>query len=195
MKGNPRIQLIPVIELVPSVLNTLKRSCSESLDIKPIRRLSWLFRIDSLPDEALSVYLEELIRHTAEDFDSVEEVLNDPIEYAPLFAGGYLFVVDDEIKSEPICCCGLENIIDWKNSETLTIGHEEDDFVYIQKKDHQVEISIKEEVFIVDEVAFKNMINATEVEVDHFINRSGDVLNSLFGILNGSSIARAMIYK
>jgi len=59
-----------------------------------------------------------------------------------------LFEVNKVIKSEPGCCCGLENILEWKGSETVLTGHGEDDFVQIIKENSQVKITIRKENFI-----------------------------------------------
>ncbi len=217
MKQNQEIKLIPVLELQPANYSKVERespkkttlevpqewmnynqSCyndSGLKNIKPIEKLSWLFKIESLSDDELKIILKNLIDGVAENFDSIKEILNDPIEYAPLIPGGYLFVVDNEIKSEPSCCCGLEDILEWKDSETVITGHADDDFVYILKENSQVNISIKKENFILSEKSYNEIVNAAEIEIEKFIDKSGELINELLKIENGKSFAKAMIYK
>jgi len=217
MKTNQDISLRPVIELQPSCFGKTKReqpkkreaeapkewlaynkSCYKDagLDsIKPIQPLSWLFRIAPLSDDELKIILKDLIDCTVEDFESIDEILSDPIEYAPLIPGGYLLVVDNVVKSEPGCCCGLEDILDWKDSATVITGHGEDDFVYINKENAQVNITIRKENFILSEKKYNKIVKEAEIEIDNFIERSGKLLNELLKIENGKSFAKAMIYK
>jgi len=217
MKPNQDIKLIPVLELQPAAYSKVERESPEKSylevpqewinynqscyndsglkNIKPIKKLSWLFTIDALSNQELKIILKELIDDTTENFDSINEVLNDPIEYAPLIPGGYLFIVDNEIKSEPGCCCGLEDISEWKDSETVITGHGEDDFVYIHKENSQVNISIRTENFILSEKDYNKIVNAAEIEIERFINKSGELINELFKIEHGKSFAKAMIYK
>ena len=217
MKKNQDIKLIPVLELQPSAFRKIERESPKKSyleapqewinynqkcyndsglkNIKPIEQLSWLFKIESLSNDEIKIILKDLIDGTVEDFDSINEILNDPIEYAPLIPGGYLFVVNNEIKSEPGCCCGLEDISEWKDSETIATGHGDDDFVYIHKKNSQVNISIKKEKFVLSEKAYNEIVNAAEIEIEKFIDKSGELINELLKIENGKSFAKAMIYK
>lgn len=217
MKAKQDIKLIPVIELQPATFSKKDRespkesyleapqewikynqSCyrdSGLNNIKPIRELSWLFRLDTLSNEDLKIILADLIYGKAEDFDSIDEILNDPIEYAPFIPGGYLFVVEDEVKSEPGCCCGLEDIADWKEGETVITGHGDDDYVYIHKENSQVKVSIREEAFLLSEPIYDEIIRSAENGIEDFINRGGKLINEILKIEHGKSFARAMIYK
>lgn len=217
MKQNQNIKLIPVLELQPADFSKTKRESPKKSvlempqewknynrncyndsglnNIKPIQELSWLFKIDYLSNQELKIILKELIDGTVEHFDSIDEILNDPIEYAPLIPGGYLFVVDNEIKSEPGCCCGLEDISEWKDSETVVTGHGDDDFVYIHKENSKVNISIRKEKFSLSEKVYNEIVNSAEIEIEKFIDKCGELINDLLKIENGKSFARAMIYK
>ncbi len=217
MKPNQHIKLIPVIELQPASFSKTKRESPKKSyleaplewenynqncynesglnDIKPIEQLSWLFKIKTLSNQELKIILKKLIDSTVENFDSIDEILNDPIEYAPLIPGGYLFVVNNEIKSEPGCCCGLEDILEWKESETVVTGHGDDDFVYIHKKNSKVNISIRKEKFSLSEKVYNEMVNLAEIEIEKFIDKCGELINDLLKIENGKSFVRAMIYK
>ena len=217
MKQNQDIKLIPVLELQPANFSKIKRespkksyldapqewinynqSCyndSGLKNIKPIQQLSWLFKIDSLSNQELKIIVKGLIDRTVENFDSIDEILNDPIEYAPLIPGGYLFVVNNKIKSEPSCCCGLEDISEWKNSETVITGHGAEDFVQINKMNSQVNISIRKEKLLLSEEKYNKIINTAEIEIEKFINNCGELINELLKIENGKVFAKAMIYK
>lgn len=217
MKSNQEITLTPVLELPPASFSKMEReppkgstievpeewmnynqSCyndSGLHNIKPIQPLSWLFTIESLSENELKIILKGLIDRTIEDFDSINEMLDDPIEYAPFISGGYLFKINQVIKSEPGCCCGLEDILDWKGSETVLTGHDDDDIVYITRKNGQVEVSIKKETFLLSIAGYNKMIKDAEIKIDAFIEKNGQLLDEILGIKNGKSFARAMIYK
>lgn len=217
MKSNQDIKLIPVLELQPASFSKVERespkkstleapqdwinynqSCyndSGLNNIKPIEPLSWLFKIESLTNDELKIILKDLIDVAVKDFESIDEILNDPIEYAPLIPGGYLFVVKNEVKSEPGCCCGLEDISEWKDSGRILTGHGDDEFVDINRKNSQVEVSIKKEIFLLPEDDYNKIVNDAEIAINKFIERSGKLLNELLKIENGNSFAKAMIYK
>jgi|GEM_PF-6269380 len=217
MKLNQDIKLIPVLELQPAAFSKIERESPKKSTleapqdwinynqncyndsglntIKPIEPLSWLFKIESLTDSELKIILKDLIDTTVEDFESIDEILNDPIEYAPLIPGGYLFVVNNKIKSEPGCCCGLENIIEWKDSSRILTGHGNDDFVDINRTNSQVKVSIKKEVFLIREKDYNKIVNDAEISINKFIEKSGKLFNELLKIKNGKSFAKAMIYK
>ncbi|MFK7983296.1 MAG: hypothetical protein AB8G86_25165 [Saprospiraceae bacterium] len=217
MKTNQEIILVPVLELPPfdfskeervspkkSILEApqewvnYNQSCyndSGLNNIKPINPLSWLFKIEPLSDDELKIILKQLIDNAVEEFDSINEILDDLIEYAPLIPGGYLFEVNQVIKSEPGCCCGLENILNWKDDETVLTGHGDDDFVHITRKNAQVEISIKQEIFILSKEDYDKVVKEAEGKIDKFVEKSGILINNILGIKNGKSFAKAMIYK
>ncbi|MFK7907806.1 MAG: hypothetical protein AB8B69_21930 [Chitinophagales bacterium] len=166
MNLKPKISLIPVIELAPSDFSKIDRtspskSHSESpeewfeynqkcyvdaglTDIKPISQASWLVKLEDLSDDNLKIVLKQLYDSTVEGFDSIEEIINEPDEYAPFISGGYLFVVDGVIKSEPGCCSGLETIRDWEDAleyETKTevwTGHDKEGIVHMEAEYSQM---------------------------------------------------------
>ena len=217
MKKNQDIKLIPVLELQPSAFSKIERESPKKSyleapqewinynqkcyndsglkNIKPVEQLSWLFKIEMLSDEELKIILKHLMDDAVEDFDSINEILDDPIEYAPLIPGGYVFEVNKVIKSRPICCCGLEDIIEWKDAQTIWTGHGKDDFVQIVKDNTQVEIIINKETFLLSREAYNQIIKNAEIQIDKFIERSGKLLRELLRIENGEAFARAMIYK
>ena len=139
--------------------------------------------------------MKQLIDSAVENFDSINEILDDLIEYAPLIPGGYLFEVNQVIKSEPGCCCGLENILDWKDAETVLTGHGDNDVVQIVRKNAQVEILIEKEVFLLSKEAYHTIVKEAEIKIDRFIEKSGILINDILGIKNGKTFAKAMIYK
>ena len=217
MNSAQKIILIPVVELQPANFSKVERvspqkmtveAPQEWLDynqscyrdsglnhIKPIEPLSWLFKIESLSDGELKIILKSLIDAAAEDFDSINEILDDPIEYAPLIPGGYLFEVNKVVKSEPGCCCGLEDILEWKESGTLLTGHGDDDFIHISRMDAHVEVLINKEKFVLSTEDYDGMVRDAEMKIDTFIKRSGELINALLGIKTGQAFAKAMIYK
>jgi len=195
MNSNTEITLTPVIELYPDSYRKGERQGPEKSYIEapqewiaynqtcykdsglykilPIEPLSWLFKIEMLSDEELKIILKHLMDDAVEDFDSINEILDDPIEYAPLISGGYVFEVNKVIKSRPICCCGLEDIIEWKDAQTIWTGHGKDDFVQIVKDNTQVEIIINKETFLLSREAYNQIIKNAEIQIDKFIERSG----------------------
>lgn len=217
MKPKQNIKLLPVLELQPANFSKVERTSpqkskaeapqewqayhqacykdSKLTNIKPIRPLSWLFNIETLPDDALKIILKNLIDTAAEDFESIKDILADPIEYAPLFPGGYLFIVNEHIKSEPGCCCGLEDISEWKEANTVLTGHGDDDFVHINRTATQVDLTINKEIFSLPKEAYNKIIQDAETQIDAFIERCGKQINDLLGIESGKAFARAMIYK
>lgn len=217
MNLSQNISLIPVIELEPYNFSKIERQSPQesyleapkkwieynkncykdsNLDhINPIEPLSWFFKLEDLSEIELKIIIKSLFDEAAKDFESIDEILKDPIEYSPLIAGGYLFIVNDEIKSKPGCCCGLEDILEWKDSVTLPQGHGENDLVYIDRNKSFTEIKIQEEAFLIPKEIYDKTIKDTELIIDDFIDKSGKILNELFTIQNGRFIAKSMIYK
>jgi len=217
MNSNQEILLVPVIELPPSNFCSTKKEAPKKSYIeapeiwkhynekcyndaglfflKPIEPLSWLFKLEDLTEVQLKIILKYIFNEAVEYFESINEILADPIEYAPLISGGYLLMVDNIVKSQPGCCCGLENIIEWKEATTVFTGHEADDLVYINRQNTKIEISIKQEVITISQENYLRVIKEAEIKIDNFIKKSGKLLNEILNIENGVSLAKSMIYK
>lgn len=218
MSLHPSISLIPVIELQPANFNprdrisptksyleapkewlTYHQACYKDAGfeyLKPIEPLSWLFEIESLSEANLKIILKNWFEGHATNFDSIKEIFDDPIEYAPLVPGGYLCKVDGLIKSRPGCCCGLEDLVDWKEGDRVHTGHGPNDIVDIFRHTSAIiELVILEERFTIPEKDYTKIIKAAELNIEAFIQTSGDLLKELFHIKNSHEVARAMIYK
>ena len=211
------IVLVPVMELCPVNFSKIDRespakSHSESIqewldynyacyndsglnDVKPITPLSWLFKIENLSDFELTIILEKLISETLEGFESKNQIIENPIEYSPLIPGGYLFEVNNEVKSEPGCCCGLEDILDWKYSDIVTTGHGDDDYVHINRSESRVNISIRNEIFTLSDKHYQSIISDAESKINSLIERNGIIINRILDINTGINFAESMIYK
>lgn len=222
MPSKINIELIPVIEIAACDFNennhvspsTSMRNAPEEWEIynqkcyqdagldglQAIEKGEWLFEFEKLSDAHLKIILKELYKKTLVRFESIKEVVNDPIEYAPYISGGFLFIVDDEIKSRPGCCCGLETIREWdikindKPTEVWT-GHDKEDLIYFDIQDENIQFTVAKETFLISMEDYQPIFKKAEKMIDVFIKRNGPLLNEVFKIKKGAVLAKAMIYK
>ena len=167
----------------------------------PIEAGSWLSEVADLSDRSLGIILKELYDSTLEGFDSIEEIVNEPIEYAPLISGGYLFVVNGTIMSRPGCCSGLETIIEWEEaieSSTKTgvwTGHDKEGIIHIEGGNPQLKVWVDEKIFWLKKNDYCEAVKKTAQIIDVFIEKAAILLNELLNIKTGKTLAKAMIYK
>ena len=218
------IELIPVIELEPldfsdgrcyngpnDIENHLelwdeynRKSYADAglTSITPIETGSWLFKIENLNENELAIIMKRKLETSGEDHDSINEIFNDPVEYVPLIAGGYLFLSMHNILSKPGCCSGLEDIEDWKNASNGTLGeiwtgHDKDGIVHLSNfmYDSIYQMTIDDNFMLIDILELQNAVKKAEHKIDTFIQQTGVIINQSFDIKNGHEISKSMIYK
>lgn len=214
------IQLIPVIELEPydfkkgdyeSPLNSSRevpndwdkynQKCYQDSGLKNITAIKtglWHFNIEQFDPNQLRIILKAI--YSKNDDEHLKEIFNNPEEFAPYFSGGYVFVANDEVKSIPGCCCGLESIKEWKripNEERgeIWMGHDIDAHIYFETEKKYICFEINNESFNLSFEEYSEIIANLEDKLYNLISKSGKVLNDIFNIENGRDVAKGMIYK
>jgi len=220
MKQIHNISLIPVIELVPqSYANNRAHFAGNSSDIEekeaynkacyrdaglemiePVEKGSWLFEIESLSDEYLKIIFRIIFNEAAENFNSIKEILDEPIEYAPFISGGFLLWINNEIKSRPGCCCGLESISDWESAARgdegeIWTGHDKDDLVFLSSSNDNFVLKVGNNEFGLNQSLFQQAVATAKNSLTNSMKRISPILDEILDIKNGKEIISAMIYK
>jgi len=226
MKDISNISLIPVIELEPqSYANNREyigpdnsndkfidewdkynKTCYRDAGLKsiiPIEKGSWLFELGKLSEGDLKIIFSTLFKETVEhdEHESINEILSDPIEYAPLISGGYILKINDKIVNKPGCCCGLETIIDWEaaaNGEDGEIytGHDKSDLLNCKTESEFFYLNVggDEDYKMIKSDFNQSVSKAKAILVDE-MQRIAKVFNQILKINNGNEIIHAMLYK
>lgn len=220
MQQTHSISLTPVIELIPqSYADNRPSFTGDILDIEarkaynqacyrdaglemiePVEKGSWLFEIEYLSAQDLKIIFTTIFNEAVEDFNSIKEILDEPIDYAPFITGGFLLRINDEIKSRPGCCCGLESISDWESAVhgaegEIWTGHDKDDLVFLYPSNDNFVLKVGNSGFELNQLLFQQSVSNAKNSLTNSMKRISPILNEILGIKNGAEIISAMIYK
>ncbi len=194
------ISLTPVIELQPFDYPPDEEFFIwKSGGVDPIYEGSWIFEFHLFSDAELKRVLHEL--YFGEHAGDVDELLEDPDNFAPLISGGYLLRVDGRIVSRPGCCCGLDSIRDWQDaargeSGEIWTGHDKDDLVHYSCGGETAVLRVGDDMEIdLEPRAFFEVVLNAKKSLLKGMKRLVPLLNKLLNIEDGSRIVRAMVFK
>lgn len=178
-------------------------------NLKPIQKGSWFFEITRLSINNLRIILPQLITDHLESIETtMEDMLDNLEEYAPLISGGMVVVFDEQVLSIPGCCCGLEAINEWTDSlfpfgsnKEIWVGHDgpneewhiqydtDDDLenmliTIAGKGTYQIELEL-----------YERLIKNTRRKINRFITKAAPLLDDIFQFDQGKRLLRGMIYR
>jgi len=150
------------------------------VNIDPIDKRSWLVDIDTIDDQALTIFVQKTFEEG--DYDSIEKNIY----------GGIVLFQDNEIVLSTNCCGDLSNLSEWENIfipkseewKMLWIGHP---FVYYRYANNYIEFSHETEgsadttlqmKLKVSEIWLKQQIETIRKKQNILIKKIEDILKN-----------------